>query len=626
MKQKALRFFVLFIITSLCVSFIPLGHGRVEAAVSDWQKGASIFSVSQEDFASDSFKESVRNLKGTGANYVALILPYHQANKNASDVYASWDTPSDSALTSAINYIHSQGMKVMLKPHLASDDGLPWRAWIDAGDRDRWFASYGSMLNHLGDIGKQTGAEGITIATELITMSTYTSNGDNTQRWNKMIADLRTHFNGTLTYSANWGSDSFAEEVAHIGFWPQLDYIGISAYYPLAGDQWDPSVEAMVGSWSYWDQTKIKPLADQYGKQVIFTEVGYRSADHTNADPWDGGRGGNVNLEMQRKLYQALFQYWNNQSHIAGVYLWDWDINPNGGGSGNNHYTPQHKPAQDVMTTWFGGNGQTPPPTDNNNNNNGSTSTPGNNNGGTPGNSGDGWSIMASGGTTQVNTQVTTPVTITSPVGLSDSIVDVEVFDQSNNRVLQKFFEHETLNGGATQTYQVSWTPQTAGMYGIKVGVFNNNWTTAYHWNGNAGSVDVSGNGQPSNGGNNNNTGNTGNTGNTNNGTGNTGSTNSGSVTTNIWWPTDGAAVTGTQPFKAMLEGRDVSTYSMYWQVDGDRLNEMYNSDVDYPHKEAWVDVSGWNWKGGGPYNINFISKDSSGTTISQSSVNIRTQ
>jgi hypothetical protein len=61
----------------------------------------------------------------------------------------------------------------------------------------------------------------------------------------------------------------------------------------------------------------------------------------------------------------------------------------------------------------------------------------------------------------------------------------------------------------------------------------------------------------------------------------------------------------------------------MYWQVDGDQLNEMQNNDTDYPHKEVLVDLSGWNWKNEGPYNINFVSKDLAGNTISQKSVNI---
>ncbi len=63
----------------------------------------------------------------------------------------------------------------------------------------------------------------------------------------------------------------------------------------------------------------------------------------------------------------------------------------------------------------------------------------------------------------------------------------------------------------------------------------------------------------------------------------------------------------------------------MYWQVDGDAHNQMYSSDEDWPHKEAWVDVSAWTWKGNGPFMINFIAKDSSGNVINEKSVNMYT-
>lgn len=88
------------------------------------------------------------------------------------------------------------------------------------------------------------------------------------------------------------------------------------------------------------------------------------------------------------------------------------------------------------------------------------------------------------------------------------------------------------------------------------------------------------------------------------------------------WWPTDGAHVTGTQPFKAVLEGYDVNTYDMYWQVDGGQLNPMQTSTTDAPHKEASVDVSGWNWKGAGPYAITYLAKQN-GAVIAQKTVSI---
>src|SRR4051812_34670266 len=56
-----------------------------------------------------------------------------------------------------------------------------------------------------------------------------------------------------------------------------------------------------------------------------------------------------------------------------------------------------------------------------------------------------------------------------------------------------------------------------------------------------------------------------------------------------IWWPAEGAHVSGTQPLKALVSGYSVSSYTMTWQVDGGALNAMVTNKTDAPHKEASV-------------------------------------
>ena len=89
-----------------------------------------------------------------------------------------------------------------------------------------------------------------------------------------------------------------------------------------------------------------------------------------------------------------------------------------------------------------------------------------------------------------------------------------------------------------------------------------------------------------------------------------------------VWWPSDGAHVTGTQPLKAMVPGLDVSQYEMFWQVDGGTWNWMDNNYDGYQHKEVSVNVGGWSWHGSGPYTVNFIARQN-GTVIAQQTVNI---
>lgn len=340
----------MLVLALIIIPFAAIFVSPADAEVSNWQKGASIVPTSPTDFSSSSFQQSVQNLKNDGANYVSLIVPYYQSNQGSIDIGAGWNTPTDAALISAINYAHSVGLKVMLKPHVELYSNA-WRAYINPGDRDGWFAAYGNILNHLADIGKQTGAEEICIGAELISLATFTSNSNNTERWVSLINDVRSRYDGLLTYSANWGKDGFEEEVSDIGFWPNLDYIGISAYYELG---WDTNVSALTSAWSGWDESRIKPLADKYGKPILFTEIGYRSVSGATAHPWDSASGGSYDPTAQENSFEALFQYWNSKPYFTGLHMWHWSSDPNYGGEGNIDYTPRGKPAENTIRNWFG--------------------------------------------------------------------------------------------------------------------------------------------------------------------------------------------------------------------------------------------------------------------------------
>jgi len=174
----------------------------------------------------------------------------------------------------------------------------------------------------------------------------------------------------------------------------------------------------------------------------------------------------------------------------------------------------------------------------------------------------------------------------------NDKIVDVEIHDASNNQVFQAFFDGQYFTVGASPTeYPINWMPTTSGTYKVSVGVFNYDWSEVESWNDNAVSV-TAGNGSPS-------------------------------YIVDIWWPTDGSVVNGVQPFKALLEDTPLSGYIMYWQVDGGTLNLMSDSSSGGDHKQVDVDLSGWTWKGTGPYVVNFVAKDLNGNMLAQRSVGI---
>lgn len=100
-------------------------------------------------------------------------------------------------------------------------------------------------------------------------------------------------------------------------------------------------------------------------------------------------------------------------------------------------------------------------------------------------------------------------------------------------------------------------------------------------------------------------------------------STADAAISLNVWWPVNNARIQGVQPFKALVPGYDAHRYEMYWRVDSGQRNVMYTSDEGYPHKEAWVDLSGWTWKGAGPYTVTFTALNGRGYRIATTTVQV---
>jgi hypothetical protein len=347
---------LLAIIGLVLASLLATPPKPAKASVSNWQKGATVQPRWNTDFDSPSFRQSIDNLASTKANYVALMVPWYQSNLYSTDIGAGWNTPTDASLVSGINYIHSKGMKILLIPHVDSYTG-EWRANINPSDRNTWFTNYGNLLNHLAQIAQQTGADELSVGAELISMSTNTSNPDNTQRWINLINQVRATYSGKLTYSANWGDPGgFVDEKAHINFWPQLDFVGISAYYNLRQAP-DNSVPALENAWNSWLNSDIAAFANSVNKPILFTEIGYKSVTGSHNQPWDYNWSGPADQNEQANDYTALFDFWDKQSFMQGVFFWDWSSDPNAGGAGDTGYTPQNKQAQSVMTQWFSGTG-----------------------------------------------------------------------------------------------------------------------------------------------------------------------------------------------------------------------------------------------------------------------------
>ena len=165
--------------------------------------------------------------------------------------------------------------------------------------------------------------------------------------WDKLIGQIRNIYSGQLTYAANW------DEYKRTPFWASLDFIGVDAYFPLS-DEKTPSVEQLKAGWHRW-KSELAVLSANYDRPVLFTEYGYRSMDYTAKKPWLVDRNEEqVNLEAQVNAKRALFDEFWGESWFAGGFLWKWFIHHDrAGGQEDNRFTPQNKPAEEVIKTYY---------------------------------------------------------------------------------------------------------------------------------------------------------------------------------------------------------------------------------------------------------------------------------
>jgi len=166
----------------------------------------------------------------------------------------------------------------------------------------------------------------------------------------RLISDIRCLYAGELTYSSNW--DSFQD----INFWGDLDYVGISSYFPLSDDK-TPNRKSLSKAW----KTKKKKLSSfhkEVGKQILFTEYGYLSVDGCAGKTWELEKVVKqlpINQEAQAIAFDNLYAELWNESFWAGGFIWKWF--PHGQGHEGyieRDYTPQDKLAEKTIAKWFG--------------------------------------------------------------------------------------------------------------------------------------------------------------------------------------------------------------------------------------------------------------------------------
>jgi hypothetical protein len=239
-------------------------------------------------------------------NTVTLFVVWEQADATSTVVAPGYRTVPTANLVAAIRSAHAAGLRVILRPYVDVADG-GWRGGIVPSSPPTWFASYTRFVLKYADLARRERVTGLVVASE---MSALSSSAD---QWRALVARVRRHFTGFLTYQANW------DEATRVAWWSSLDAISISAYYPLA-DHPSASVAQLVAGWRRW-YAQIDRMRQLTGKPVMFGEIGYRTVTTAAVEPWVI-TGAPFSAAAQRNAYEAALRVWYRVPWFAGFEWW----------------------------------------------------------------------------------------------------------------------------------------------------------------------------------------------------------------------------------------------------------------------------------------------------------------
>ena len=297
--------------------------------------------VQRIDNLSD-YTSNVDKIADLGADTILLKVDSKQENTSSTKIFVDVrQTPSPEKLGELIQYCHQRKLRVILMPIVLLESPKKendWRGTIHPELWEDWWESYREMLHHYASVAEKNHAEAFVVGSELV------STQDQFEQWTRTIRQVRKEFHGQLTYSANW------DRYNTIGYWDQLDFIGLNSYYKLGATN-DASKAEIERKWG-----EIQPAILGFGQKmkrpVVLLEVGWCSMHNAVTEPWDYTvTTVPLDLQIQKRLYEAFLESWYGKKGFGGFIMFEWT--PNAYGPEDRGYTPEGKPAEQVLRQWL---------------------------------------------------------------------------------------------------------------------------------------------------------------------------------------------------------------------------------------------------------------------------------
>jgi len=293
-------------------------------------------------------EDSFQGLKAMNVNWISVI-PYAFTRKNESEVTYNyphqWWGEREEGVIETIRIANVHGLKVMLKPHVwVSGEGWPGEfSCASEGEWKKWEDSYAKYILRFAKIADSMDVPVFCIGTEY-----RIAVRERPEFWISLIDSVRSIFKNKVTYAANW--DNYEK----VSFWERLDLIGIDAYFPIT-DSKQPSQKDLEEGFKKLSR-KLEVFSDSCNQEILFTEYGFRSLDYATSGYYKYQVDElEANPQLQADAYTAFFNTIWKKPWMLGGFFWKYQFRSKGelGGIENNKYTPQFKPAENIIKSSY---------------------------------------------------------------------------------------------------------------------------------------------------------------------------------------------------------------------------------------------------------------------------------
>ena len=311
----------------------------MEKRIDKWQLGVTFgFRARNGYFKSEEAKREADEIAKSGADWVVLIVTVFQEHYNSTIQFRDFNkTPTDRELAEMIDYLHSLGLKVQLRPMLETlDGGGRLTVWFPYDDefgvripgetrticRD-WFNSMTDRSVYYARIAEETGCEMYCLDSELDRIICYNN------EWKDVINAVREVYSGCLTscHTTHTGIIDFEKELSDKNHWfYDLDMLSLSCYHPAATEP-GTSLEDMKENFIS-QLERFRRLHDIYQKPLFFGECGCASIKGGAISPSsvDWQKDTSVYDENEQANYlEAVIETFAKEPWWYGIYWWKWD-------------------------------------------------------------------------------------------------------------------------------------------------------------------------------------------------------------------------------------------------------------------------------------------------------------